>query len=157
MFFVLVLIQVLFLNHMQFSRFVNPYFYVLFILLLPLNTPRYLLLVLGFILGLTVDIFSNTPGIHASSTVFMALIRPFVVNTSNMEDNEKFMSPTILNLGFGAFLRYALILVVLHHLFLFYIEIFSFQGFFQTFLRSFLSSIFTFIFIVISQFIIFRK
>lgn len=157
MFVLVVLIQVLFMNNIQFSGFVNPYFYVLFILLLPLNTPRYLLLILGFILGLSIDVFTNTPGIHASATVFMAFVRPFFINTSNMEDSEKFMSPTIWNLGFGSFVRYALILIVLHHFFLFYIEVFSFHGFIQTFLRSFFSSIFTFIFIVLSQLIMFRK
>lgn len=156
-FVVAVLVQVLFMNHIQFSRFVNPYFYVLFLLLLPLNTPRYLLLLLGFLLGMTVDVFSNTPGIHASSSVFLAFVRPYIINTSNFDDAEKVMSPTVLNIGFGAFVRYAAILIVVHHFFLFYIEIFTFHGFFQTFLRSLFSSIFTFVFIIISQFLIFRK
>lgn len=157
LFLVTVLIQVLFMNNIQFSRFLNPYFYVLFILLLPLNTPRYLILLLGFLIGITIDIFSNTPGIHASSTVFMAFLRPYIINSSNLDDQERVMSPTIANIGFGQFFRYAAILIVAHHFFLFYVEIFSFQGFFQTFLRSFCSSIFTFVFIVISQFLIFRK
>jgi len=157
LFVFVVLIQVLFMNNIQFSRFVNPYFYVLFILLLPINFPRYLLLLLGFLLGITIDIFSNTPGIHASSTVFIAFIRPFVFNASNLDDKEKVMCPTISNLGPALFFRYAAILILVHHFFLFYIEIFSFRDFFQTFLRSFLSSIFTLIFIVLSQFLIFRK
>ncbi|MDA3927598.1 MAG: rod shape-determining protein MreD [Prolixibacteraceae bacterium] len=157
LFLVVVLIQVAFMNNMQFSRFVNPYFYVLFILLLPINIPRYLLLILGFILGITIDIFSNTPGIHASASVFMAFVRPYVVNTSNLDDNEKGLIPSVVNMGFGWFVRYASILIVLHHFFLFYVEIFSFQGFFQTFFRSFFSSIFTFVFIIISQFLVFRK
>lgn len=157
LFVVVVLIQVLFMNNIQFSRFVNPYFYILFILLLPINFPRYLLLLLGFFLGLTIDIFSNTIGIHASATVFIAFLRPFVINASNLEDKEQAMSPTLANIGFAWFFKYVAILILVHHFFLFYVEIFSFQGFLQTFLRSFLSSIFTFIFIVISQFLIFRK
>ena len=157
LFITVVLIQVLFMNNIQFNRYLNPYFYVLFILLLPLSVPRYLLLIFGFILGITIDVFSNTPGIHASSTVFLAFIRPFVINTTNMEDTEKLMSPTIQNIGFGVFLKYAGFLILLHHFFLFYVEIFSFHGFFQTFLRSLFSSIFTFVFILISQFLIFRK
>ena len=157
LFVVTVIIQVLFMNNMQFSRFVNPYFYVLFILLLPINFPRYLMLILGFLIGLTIDIFSNTPGIHASATVFMAFLRPFVINASNLDDKEQIMCPTIANIGFAMFLRYAAIMILIHHLFLFYVEIFSFHGFFQTLLRSFLSSIFTLIFIVISQYLIFRK
>ena len=157
LFVVVVLIQVIFMNQIQFSRFVNPYFYILFILLLPINFPRYLMLILGFLLGITIDVFSNTPGIHASATVFIAFVRPYVINASNLDDKEQIMCPTIANIGFGWFIRYAGILVLVHHFFLFYVEVFSFHGFFQTFLRSFLSSIFTLIFIVISQFLIFRK
>jgi rod shape-determining protein MreD len=157
LFAVVVLIQVLFMNNMQFSRLVNPFFYIIFILLLPINIPRYLLLLLGFLMGITIDIFTNTPGIHASASVFIAFFRPFIINTSSLEDNEKGKIPTIENMGFRWFLRYAAILIIAHHFFLFYIEIFSFHGFFQTFFRSLFSSIFTFVFIVISQFLIFRK
>ncbi|MFA9389488.1 MAG: rod shape-determining protein MreD [Prolixibacteraceae bacterium] len=157
LFVVVVVIQVLFMNNIQFSRFVNPYFYILFILLLPINFPRYLMLILGFLLGLTIDLFSNTPGIHASATVFIAFVRPFVINASNLDDKEQIMCPTIENIGMTWFFRYAGVLILIHHFFLFYIEVFTFHGFFQTFLRSFLSSIFTFIFIVISQFLFFRK
>ena len=88
LFLVSVLVQVLIMNNMQFSRFVNPYFYVLFILLLPINFPRYLLLILGFVLGITIDVFSNTPGIHASSAVFMAFLRPYVINASNVDEQD---------------------------------------------------------------------
>ncbi len=156
-FIVIVLIQVLFLNNLQFSGYINPYFYILFILILPVNIPKYLLLILGFILGITIDIFSNTPGIHASATVLISFIRPFLFNTSNLDDQEKSMLPTVSNLGLLWFLRYAAVLILVHHLFLFYIEAFSFNGFLNTLLRSFFSSIFTFIFVIISQFLIFRK
>lgn len=157
MFVFVVLIQVLFMNNIQFSGYLNPYFYVLFILLLPINIPRYLLLIMGFIVGITIDVFSNTPGIHASSSVFIAYVRPFVINTANVDEQDRVMVPSVFNIGLGWFVRYAGILIILHHLFLFYVEVFSFHGFFQTLFRSFFSAIFTFIFILISQFLIFRK
>ena len=71
-FVVLVFIQVAILNNIQISGFINPYMYVLFILLLPFETPNWILLVLSFFLGLSIDIFSNTLGMHASASVFMA-------------------------------------------------------------------------------------
>lgn len=157
LFAVSVLVQVLIMNHIQFSHFVNPYFYLLFLLLLPVGVPRYMLLLLGFGLGLTIDLFSNTPGVHASATVLVAFIRPFLLNTANLDEQEKAIRPTIYNMGFTSFIRYAAIIVLIHHFVMFYLEVFSFTGFFQTFLRSFFSSIFTFVFIVISQFLIFRK
>jgi rod shape-determining protein MreD len=156
-FVVIVLIQVMLMNNIQFSGFINPYFYILFIILLPINIPGYLLLILGFLLGITIDIFSNTPGIHASATVFIAFLRPFIINSSNLDEKERMMIPTILNIGLKGFVKYVAIMIVAHHFFLFYIEVFSFSGFLHTLLRCVLSSIFTFVFILISQFLIFRK
>jgi rod shape-determining protein MreD len=156
-FVVIVLIQLLLMNNIQFSGFINPYFYILFIILLPINIPHYLLLILGFLVGITVDIFSNTPGIHASASVFIAFIRPFVLNSNNLDDLERMMIPSIVNIGAKAFLKYLVIMIFVHHFFLFFIEVFSFSGFLHTLLRCILSSIFTFVFILISQFLIFRK
>ncbi|MBN1924414.1 MAG: rod shape-determining protein MreD [Prolixibacteraceae bacterium] len=156
-FIVVVLIQILFLNKLQFNGFLIPYFYVLFIMLMPVNIPRAMLLVLAFILGISIDIFSSTPGIHASATVLIAFIRPFMIDTSGIEDQEKGMIPSIQNFGFLWFLKYAVVLIIIHHFFLFFIEVFSFKAFFFTLLRSVLSSIFTLVLIVISQFLIYRK
>jgi len=156
-FLVIVLLQLLLMNNIQFSGFINPYFYILFIILLPINIPRYILLILGFLLGITIDIFSNTPGIHASATVFMAFIRPFIINSYNLDDQEKMMIPSISNIGVKWFIKYLVIMIIAHHFFLFFIEVFSFSGFLHTLLRCILSSIFTFVFILISQFLIFRK
>ncbi|HPS13310.1 MAG TPA: rod shape-determining protein MreD [Prolixibacteraceae bacterium] len=156
-FVTIVLIQLLLMNNIQFSGYINPYFYILFIILLPISIPTYLLLIAGFFLGITIDIFSNTPGIHASATVFMSFIRPYVINSYNLEDQEKIKIPSIMNLGIKWFVKYLLIMVLVHHIFLFFIEVFSFSGFLHTLLRCILSSIFTFVFILISQFIVFRK
>jgi rod shape-determining protein MreD len=156
-FVVIVLLQVMLMNNIQFSGFINPYFYILFIILLQINIPSYLLLILGFILGITIDIFSNTPGIHASATVFIAFLRPFIINSYNLDEKERMMIPSISNIGLKWFIKYVAIMIVAHHFFLFYIEVFSFSGFLHTLLRCVLSSIFTFVFILISQFLIFRK
>jgi len=156
-FVVIVLIQIVMMNNMQFSGFINPYFYILFIILLPIGIQGYLLLILGFLLGITIDVFSNTPGIHASATVFIAFLRPFIINSNNLDEKERMMIPSITNIGVKWFLKYAVMMILAHHLFLFFIEVFSFSGFLHTLLRSILSSIFTFVFILISQFLIFRK
>jgi rod shape-determining protein MreD len=156
-FIVIVLIQVGIMNNLQFSGFINPYFYILFILLLPVNIPRYLLLISGFLLGITIDIFSNTPGIHASATVFVSFIRPYLFNSYNFDDKDKVLIPSLGNIGIRSFVKYAALMIVIHHFFLFFIEVFSFSGFFYTLLRCILSSIFTFVVVLISQFLIFRK
>ena len=152
MFVVLVLIQVLILNQIQFSGFINPYIYVLFIMLLPLSTPRYAILISAFLIGLTVDIFSSSLGIHAFASVFIAYLR---LITNREEDQSDY--PGLAQNKFSWFLSYTTIMVVVHHLVLFYIEVFTLNNFFETLYRVFLSSLFSIFIIVLSQFIIFRE
>lgn len=158
MWVVLILLQVLLFNHIRFSGFVNPYLYILFILLLPFETPKYLLLFLGFLLGLHIDIFCNTPGIHASATTFMAFLRPAVINLISSRDTlEINSSPRLQQMGPAWFIKYTIILVLAHHLFLFYVEVFTLKGFIFTLFRSLLSSLFTIILIILSQFLIYKE
>ena len=157
-FVVLILVQVLILNNIQFSGFVNPFIYVLFILLLPFETPNWMLLIIAFFLGFSVDLFSHTPGMHASATVFMAFIRPYILQGFAPRDGyEAGTYPRLYYYGFSWFLRYAGILVFIHHIFLFFIEAFKFDDFFSTLSRAILSTIFSLILIVISQFFMYKK
>ncbi len=152
-FFVLVLIQVLILNNIQLGGYINPYVYVLFILVLPFETPKWLLLVIGFLLGFTIDSFANTIGMHSSATVLMAFLRPYVLKLiSPREGYESETFPTVKYYGINWFIQYAAILVVAHHLFLFYMEVFRISDFFLTFFRVILSSIFSLFLIFISQY-----
>ena len=157
MFIVLVLIQVLVLNQVQFSGFVNPYIYILFVLLLPLSTPRWLLLFAGFLIGLTVDVFSNSLGIHAAATVLVAFIRPFVIRSISSREEDRNDYPGLSQNKFFWFLYYTSIMVLIHHFVLFYLEFLTFSQFFTTFLRVLISSFFSIFVIVLSQFLIFRK
>lgn len=156
MFIVLVAVQVLFLNQIQFSGYINPYIYLLFIMLLPVNSPKYAVLLLSFFIGLVVDIFSNSLGIHAFASVFIAYIRPFVIRVITNREEELNDYPGLAQTGFTWFLTYTSILVLIHHAVLFYIEVFTFANFFSTLYRVFLSSVFSIFVIVLSQFIIFR-
>jgi len=72
-FIILVLLQIFIFSQIQFSNLINPYFYVLFVLLLPFDMPRSAMLLMAFFLGLTIDLFSNTLGMHAAACTWMAL------------------------------------------------------------------------------------
>ncbi|MCF6332929.1 MAG: rod shape-determining protein MreD [Draconibacterium sp.] len=157
MFVGLVLVQVLILNHVQFSGFVNPYIYVLFVCLLPLSSPRYVVLLLAFLLGITVDIFSNSLGVHSFATVFVAYLRPFVIRVISNREEDRSDYPGLKQNNWRWFLGYITIMVVIHHTVLFYLEVFTFSNFFETLYRVFLSAIFSIFVIVISQFIVFRE
>ena len=156
--FILVLFQVLVLNNIQVSGFINPYMYVLFILLLPFETPRWLLLISGFAIGISIDLFANTLGMHTSATVFMAFLRPYVLKVLVPHDEyESGTYPRLYYFGFTWFLKYSLVLVFLHHTFLFYVEVFRITFFFHTMLRVMLSTLFSVFLIILSQFFIYRK
>ena len=157
MFVVLVLIQVLILNQVQFSGFVNPYIYILFVMLLPLSTPRYGVLLSGFLIGLAIDIFSNSLGLHTAATVFIAYLRPYILTTISGRVDEMSDYPGMKQNKFLWFLYYTSLMVFMHHFVLFFLEIYTFSHFLTTLYRIVLSSLFSIFIIVLSQFLIFRE
>lgn len=158
MFIFLVLLQVLVLNNIHLGHLISPFLYILFILLLPFDTPRYLQLLLALVLGLTVDMFTDTGGTHAFACVMIAYIRPFVLSLlASRETYESIPSPRLKSMGMGLFFRYTVIMVVVHHTFLFVLEAFSFSGFLDTLLRILISSVFTIVLVILSQYLVYRK
>ena len=157
-FIFLVLFQVLILNHINLSGFINPYFYIYFILLLPFATPKWLLLVSAFVIGISIDFFSNTMGINAAASVMMAFARPFVIKAiSTGTEYEVGERPSLKNQDIKWFVYYCVILIVIHHFVLFYLEIFRFREFFTTFLRVILSSAFTFLLVMLSEYLFYQR
>ncbi len=157
-FIVLVLIQVIILNNINFRGYLDPYLYVLFILLLPFNTPNWLLLVSSFLIGFFVDLFSQSLGMNTAASVFMAFLRPGVLRLlSPGREYEAGVNPGISDLGFRWFLSYALILIFLHHLLLFILEAFGFADFFSTIYRVVINTLFTTMLVLLSQFLFYRK
>lgn len=155
---VLVLVQVVILNNIQLGGFINPYLYVLFILMLPFDTPVGLVMALSFAMGLTIDMFLNTVGMHAAACVFMGYSRLSVLKLfAPREGFESAVEPSFQNLGYKSYISYAAVMVVLHHLVLFYVEVFRFSEFFQTFFRVILSSIFSLFLIIISQLLLYKS
>lgn len=153
-----VLIQVLVFDNIELSGYINPYIYIIFIILLPFETPNWLLLTLAFLLGLSIDMFSMTYGMHASATVFAAFLRPFVLkNFSPRDGYEPGTFPRVAYYGFNWFAKYALILIFAHHFFLFFIEIFRISDVLFILSKTLLSGIVSAFFIIISQYFIDRR
>tara|TARA_R110002012_G_scaffold321809_1_gene551531 strand:+ start:32008 stop:32511 length:504 start_codon:yes stop_codon:yes gene_type:complete len=155
-FIVLVLAQVLVLNNINFLGFINPYLYVIFILLFPINNNRLVFLMLSFALGLTIDIFSDSGGIHAAAALTITFIRPLVLKFcfgSVYEHNTiKFK-----NVDFGAKVIYFVILIVIHHFILFALEIFNLKDIILVLQKTLFSSIFTSILCLIATILFSRK
>ncbi len=158
-FVVLVLLQGLILNDINlWQGMAIPYLYVLFLLMLPLDTPRWLELILGLVCGLAIDMFTDTLGIHASACVLLAYLRPQFLKAIAPRDGYEFgQSPTIGDLGLLWYFKYAAVLILAHHTWLFFVEVYSFKGFFTTLLRAILSSAFTLLLVILSQYLIFSR
>jgi rod shape-determining protein MreD len=126
----------------------------MFILLLPVEIPGWLLLIISFLTGLTIDFFSGTPGIHTSATVLAGFVRPYVLRVISPRDGyEPGANPSMFAYGVRWFLIYTLVIVVVHHTALFYMEVFRFTDFFRTLFRVLLSSLFSIIFILLLEYI----
>jgi len=142
-FIVLILLQVLVLNNIQFLGFINPYLYILAIISLPVKTPRWLSLLLAFGLGLTIDVFTDTLGLNALVCVLIAFLRnPLIKLLVSNEDNVNF-TPSFSTFGFASYVKYVIVLILIHHFALYYLEVFSFTNFLTTAYRASLSSIIT--------------
>ena len=157
-FFVLVFMQVFLLKNVTLYNLSTPYFYIMFILLLPFETPNLLLFALAFILGLTIDAFYDTPGLHAASCVVLAFVRIlFISITVQKEGFDNEPEPTMSNMGFRWFFTYALVLTLFHHFFLFNLEVFRFSEIPYTLSRFVLSSIFTVFLMLLTGFLFYRR
>jgi rod shape-determining protein MreD len=157
-FFVLLVLQLFVLNNIQVNGYVNPYLYILFVMTLPFEAPIWIVLLSSFSMGILIDMFSNTPGYHASVSVFIAYIRkPILRFISPREGYESSALPTLNYLGFGWYMWYAGLMVFIHHFTFFFLEAFRFSEFFKTFWRVLASSFLTMLLILIYQYMTFRQ
>jgi rod shape-determining protein MreD len=152
-FLILLLLQVLLFNNIQFSGYVNPYVYVMFILLLPVELPQWILLIISFFTGLLVDFFGGTTGMHAGATVAAGFVRPYILRFISPRDGyEPGANPSMIIYGKRWFLFYTVLMVGIHHFVIFFLEVFRFTGFFSTVLRILISSAFTVTFILLAEY-----
>lgn len=157
-FVVLVALQVFLLKNITLYDLATPYTYILFILLLPFEVPNILLFALAFIMGLTIDAFYDTPGLHAAACVLLAFVRILFINITVQKDGfDNEPEPTLSVMGFRWFFAYVFVLTLIHHFFLFNLEVFHLSEIQYTLTRFVLSSVFTVFLIVISGLMFFRK
>ena len=156
-FIVLVLLQVLIVQNIRLGSYIILFPYILFILLLPFETPKLTVLLCAFFMGLTIDMFNDTAGMHAAACTFIGFARYYILKLlSPREGYELGLTPNIDSMGSAWFITYSLIIIFIHHLFFFYLEIFRFNEFFRTLLRVFLSTIGTFCFVYVVQFLFYK-
>ena len=150
---VLILRQVdLGLNNFNFAAF---FIYPLFIFLLPLRMAPSLVIFLSFLMGITIDAFYDSPGVHASTSVFSGFIRTYIINLLepregyNVNDN-----PTKHHLGFIWFVIYSSIMLFAHLFFYFSVEAFTYYYFVEIWLHTITSFVFSLLIMTIYIFLI---
>jgi hypothetical protein len=150
----LVLLQGLILHRISLGgtqfNYILIFIYPLFIMLLPIQIGRGLLILLSFLLGLSIDVFYDSPGLHASASVFTAFIRPFVLLSMQPRGGYKINAlPNKEQFGFNWFVKYCSVLLVLHLLWYFVVEAFQFSQILQVLLKTICSFIASILFMVL--------
>ncbi|WP_397364833.1 rod shape-determining protein MreD [Olleya sp. R77988] len=143
-FIVLILLQVLLFSKINYMGYINPYIYILFIILYPVKNNRILFLFLSFLLGLIIDIFMDSGGINASAALVTAFVRPAVLKFSFGAVYEH-QALKFNNTDFGQKLTYISILTIIHHFIYFLFEIFNVSKIILVLQNTLFSSIFTII------------
>jgi rod shape-determining protein MreD len=141
-FIVLVLAQVFVFNNIDFMGYLNPYPYVLFILVFPFNANRSLYLCIAFLTGLTLDMFGNSGGMHAAACLTIAYFRPIALRLTFGVSYE-YNAIKLPNVSFYERLVYISSLVFVHHLVLFSLEVFNISSILYILKKTLFTGIFT--------------
>lgn len=153
----LLLLQVLVLNNVRFLGYINPYLYIVFVFIYPIRINRFPFLFFAFLLGLLVDAFANSGGIHAFATLFIAYIRLFFVKTIFKKAESEYQLFNLKLESFDKVFNYVLFLTIIHHFLLFIFTNFGFNNFINVLLNTIFSSIFTIILYFLGRFIFSKK
>jgi rod shape-determining protein MreD len=141
-FLALLFFQVALFNKINFLGFVNPYPYVLFLLLYPSDGNRSSLMFFSFIMGLLLDMFLNSGGVHAAASVMLAYYRPYFFKFSFGLSYE-YQTVKILGRLTSERISFLAITILFHHLLVFLLEAFSFTLLLDVLIKTFSSSVFT--------------
>lgn len=151
----LVLLQVVLLNHINFLGYINPYFYIMFILILPVSLPNWQVILLGFLLGLSIDLFGDSGGMHAAASLVIAYLRPKLLRASYGISYD-YQTVKFYDTSMKERLVFVSSMVLIHHLVLFNLIFFNFSHLILILKNTLYSSIFT-IFLIMTAATLFQK
>lgn len=143
-FFILLGVQIIIANHINFLGFINPLIYILFIILYPINENRSLFIFSAFLMGLFIDVFSDSGGINAAACVTVAYFRPYLLRFS-FGNNYEFQAININKTPLFQRLIYISIIILAHHFILFSLDFFSFTHILSILKKTLTTGVFTFL------------
>jgi len=143
-----------------FGQWVFGYVYVGFLLTFRPNNSKSHFLLFGFVIGLIVDLFEYSPGIHASACLFLAFVRPYLLSllaAINNINEDEIREISIREMSFVSFAIYAFSLIFLHHLLVFFLEAWTSKLLWLSLQKTFFSSIFTLVSVILIQYLFFTN
>ena len=157
LFIFLLFFQVFVCNNILLFGYINPYLYISFVIFYPLKKERYPFLLLSFLLGLAIDFFSDSGGIHAFSLLFVAYIRLFLVRILFKKTEQDYLLFRLKEEPIGNVFNYVIILILIHHFILFSFANFSSQNFSTVLTNTLYASLFTSVLFFVGTYIIRKK
>lgn len=152
-FILLLAVQIIIFNNMNFLGFIMPLPYMLFIILYPVNGNRTALILASFLLGITMDVFSNSGGVHAAACLTLAYFRPSIFKFS-FGISYEYQTIKLNDVLTPERFSFILISVIIHHFSLFILEAFQVSFFLDILIRTLLSTVFTIISCIIIIYLI---
>jgi hypothetical protein len=153
-FFIYLLYQVLILKNIVLFNTAFCYLYVAYLFFLPVDSNNLVLMLIGFVMGFSIDIFYDSLGLHAFACVFVMYVRNYYLTTITPQGGyDSSATPSIAINGIQWFLIYTFPMVFLHHFLLFFVEAGGFGMFWFTLWKVITSALFTTLVTVIVQYL----
>ena len=150
-FFVFVLAQVLVLGRIHLFHYATPLLYIYFITMFPRNYPKWALLLWAFAMGLSIDVFTNTPGLAAASLTLIAAIQPYLLEAFLSRDSAEDFKPSLMAMGPSKYSVFIITLVSVYCIVFYSLEIFNFLHFTQWIFSVVGSAVLTLLFIYVFE------
>lgn len=141
---IVMLLQVLLINNLHFLGVCHPFIYIFFLTAMPITLPRWVDMLIGAIVGLMMDIFCNSIGVHTAACIALMYVRPWFIRNLVMDYDRLNGEVSGKTISMDAYIKYVAILVAIHHALVFVLSAWSFSHLWLVILQIVVSSFVSF-------------
>ena len=145
---VVMLLQVLLFDQLQLWGACHPYIYILCLLMMPITLPHNVDMLIGALVGLVMDVFCNSLGVHTAACILVMFVRPYLIGALVNDKDRLNEQISLRSIGMEAILRYVVIMVIIHHLMVFALAAWSWSHIGFVLLETLVSSLVTILIII---------
>ena len=145
---VVMLLQVLLFDQLQLWGACHPYIYILCLLMMPITLPHNVDMLIGALVGLVMDVFCNSLGVHTAACILVMFVRPYLIGALVNDKDRLNEQISLRSIGMEAILRYVVIMVIIHHLMVFALAAWSWAHIGFVLLETLVSSLVTILIII---------